>query len=699
MSIGNTPNASHAGVEGGNALSHSPHILDLFAPASNSPPAEFPAKSNKRPSADIQHDSPDTQDENTSSERLIVEGSVTKKRRGRPAGLTKQPHWKPQGRPKKSRKIDVLFTSTHLASHRSLLSSDREAEDVMNLRTQIAADETPYLFTVQYTWRKCMESDDAIKWIEADDRERLALEAMKTWRHATQDDYDSMGDKLEIVPSACIYSKKRDGRFKCRLVALGNRQRLSLSGEIYSPCVSHPAQRFVLVEAAAQNWSVRQFDITNAFVSASLGDECVLVRLPKHHLWSKDKQKGDVVRLLKSLYGLKISPRRWYDHYARVLRGLKWVSCPAEPGVFRKTVVDESGVEHTLLLSIYVDDCVIAGASDDVVRQEMQRILVECPGKEILPDMEGSTEVRDLLGATLRYNAQEGYMKISAESAIDKLLKKFNMTDCRPLTSPVVAQGPIESPPNTTFPLRTLVGSLLYLSTTCRPDIAFATQKLATRVESPTDNDVKNGKRILAYLKGTKDQGLVYSKENEENFRTLYTAAVAKEEKQYRNTVAFSDADYAGCRVSFKSTSGSIIYRRGTPIAWRSKKQSIRALSTMEAEYCAIYGTIRLSLDQGYHAWLCENEKRFPLLFNDNTSALMLGRTSVATKRSKHMDLRLHLVRDYFQDLCYIKSADNKADGLTKAVPPNTLLGIFATPHRDPNPDVALAYFMDFAQL
>ncbi|CAD7962993.1 unnamed protein product, partial [Amoebophrya sp. A120] len=333
------------------------------------------------------------------------------------------------------------------------------------------------------------------------------------WRHATAEDIKEMGDKLEIIPTVCIYTKKRDGRYKCRLVALGNRQKLSLQGEIYSPTVSHAANRYLLVEAAARGWKVRQFDISNAFVRAALGDEIVLCRLPKHNSWSKNKEKGDVVRLLKSLYGLKISPRRWYDEYSGRLKKLGWVVSEHEPGLFKKFAKDKQGKEQELWLAVYVDDNIISGEDDDLVAAEMNAILAEFPGKEILAeyDKEGN-EIRDLLGAKLTFNAKKRVMKITCEDAIDKLLEKFHMKDCRAVVSPCLpnSHADLDSPSNSTFPIRSLVGGMLYISCVARPDIAFAVQRVATQVASPTDQTVKDAKRILAYLKGTKSQGLEY---------------------------------------------------------------------------------------------------------------------------------------------------------------------------------------------
>ncbi|XP_045482187.1 secreted RxLR effector protein 161-like [Harmonia axyridis] len=121
---------------------------------------------------------------------------------------------------------------------------------------------------------------------------------------------------------------------------------------------------------------------------------------------------------------------------------------------------------------------------------------------------------------------------------------------------------------STNFPYRKLVGSLMYLACTSRPDIMYSVSYLSRYLDKPNKELVTAGKRILRYLKSTADKGLVYKKGPEK-------------------LEAYSDADWAGDRSDRKSTSGSLILYGGNPISWFSKKQTCVALSTAEAEYVA----------------------------------------------------------------------------------------------------------------
>ena len=120
------------------------------------------------------------------------------------------------------------------------------------------------------------------------------------------------------------------------------------------------------------------------------------------------------------------------------------------------------------------------------------------------------------------------------------------------------------------------------------------------------------------------------------------------------------------------------MYYRGTPIVWKSKRQSIRALSTCESEYVAIFDIIQLAKQQGWYDWF-EDSRELPLTFSDSQSALALSKNSIliVTKRSKHMNIRFHQVKDHLKDLCFVSSGLNRADPLTKSLHSGKYLALF----------------------
>ena len=596
---------------------------------------------------------------------------VVKRGRGRPKGSKSKPDAKRTG-PKPKDPI-----SAFKAVEDAFFSSLQDDMDDFDPK-----DEIPVAFTVQVTRKQAFEGPDRVKFLEADALERFQLETLGCWRPLKASEIRTTD---EIIPSVVIYTKKRCGRFKARLVALGNRQKNVMTGEVYSPVVSHVANRFLLVDAAAKGHYITSFDISNAFIKAILNvtegspdEDRVFVRLPAH--WSKNP-KGDLVRLLKSLYGLRISPRKWYDTYATWLKSQGWVMHPTEPGLWRK---------GELTLSMYVDDTLLSGPCERTVIRAREEILKQFPGKIIDPVMENGWETWDIFGVKLSYNRALRSMKMNMQAAIDKLLEKFRMVGCRPVASPCVSGDLSAGEPDTTFPIRSLVGALLHVANMCRPDIAFAVQRVARHMApSCTSSAVKAAKRILQYLSGTKTLGIAYSPGAEAIFRVEYEAVLQADPEAKRaqlgDCVTFSDSDFAGCTQTFYSTSGSILYYKGTPVAWKASRQSIRAYSTCEAEYVALYDSIRLTESAGFKDWF-DTSNLSPHVFGDNQSSLTLGKMSLPTKRSKHFMLRFHLVREYAKDLAYVPTGINRANPLTKGVPRAEYLSIFGVSSTEPEP-------------
>ena len=106
-------------------------------------------------------------------------------------------------------------------------------------------------------------------------------------------------------------------------------------------------------------------------------------------------------------------------------------------------------------------------------------------------------------------------------------------------------------------------------------------------------------------------------------------------------------------------------------------RSSLLATSTCEAEYVGLYDTVKITQGTGYLDWFDENYDR-PTIFGDNQSSITVAKTKLPTKKTKHMLLRFHLVREYADDICYCPTGANMADPLTK--PMQKLLMFFQTP-------------------
>jgi hypothetical protein len=243
------------------------------------------------------------------------------------------------------------------------------------------------------------------------------------------------------------------------------------------------------------------------------------------------------------------------------------------------------------------------------------------------------------------------------------------MQSCSPNATPLSPSAQLSSKQAAEQPLgdgtdyRQIVGSLLYLSTSTRPDIAFAANTLARFNAAPSKQHLQAAKATMRYLAGTASMGLQFS-------------AAAQHELE-----AFCDADWAGCPDTFRSTSGYVFRLNGAAISWSSKRQSTVALSTAEAEYMAAAWAVCEAL------FLRKLDEDLPLLraddyaasgvslplFVDNQAAVALLCSPQQTQRSKHISVQLAFAREAAErqevSVHYIPSQEQVADAMTKALP------------------------------
>nr|GEZ37068.1 copia protein [Tanacetum cinerariifolium] len=200
---------------------------------------------------------------------------------------------------------------------------------------------------------------------------------------------------------------------------------------------------------------------------------------------------------------------------------------------------------------------------------------------------------------------------------------------------------------------RSMIGALMYL-TSSRPDIVHATCLYARYQAKPTKKHLKEVKRIFRYLRGTVNTGLWYTKDS--GFELT----------------GFSDADYAGCKDSFKSTSGGAQFLGEKLVSWSSKKQDCTVLSTAEAKYvslsacCAQILWMRTQLtDYGFHF------DKIPI-YCDSKSAIAISCNPVQHSRTKHIAVRYHFIKEHVEkdtiELYFVKTDYQLADIFTKAL-------------------------------
>uniref|UniRef100_A0A2N9GXG9 Integrase catalytic domain-containing protein n=1 Tax=Fagus sylvatica TaxID=28930 RepID=A0A2N9GXG9_FAGSY len=437
-------------------------------------------------------------------------------------------------------------------------------------------------------------------WQQAMADELDALHKTHTW------DMTTLPPGKSAVGCKWVYKIKTraDGsveRYKARLVARGFTQEYGIDyEETFAPVARLTSVRSLLAVAAVRHWPLFQMDVKNAFLNGDLLEEVYMQPPPGY----PDSQ-NQVCRLRRALYGLKQAPRAWFAKFSSVVAQQGFTPSSYDSALF----IRHTSTGITLIL-LYVDDMIITG-DDTAGICDLQKFLSQ------------QFEMKDL--GTLSYflGLEAGLTDSKTVSTPLELNVKLNTTDGEPLSDATL--------------YRQLVGSLIYLTVT-RPDLAYAVHLVSQFMSAPRSTHYAAVLRILRYIKGTLFHGLHFSAQSSLELR------------------AYADADWAGDPTDRRSTTGYCFLLGSSLISWRSKKQSVVARSSTEAEYRALADATSELL---WLRWLLADmgapQTTSTPIHCDNRSAIHIA----------HNDSALHLLS--------VSSEDQLADVFTKSHPPGRL--------------------------
>ncbi|KAK2426061.1 putative mitochondrial protein [Trifolium repens] len=457
----------------------------------------------------------------------------------------------------------------------------------------------------------------------------------EVWRKAMQEEIQSIAknDTWELVSLPTnkksiavkwVYKVKHnsDGsiaKHKARLVAKGFLQQEGIDyTEIFAPVARLETVRLVVAVAYQFSWPIVQLDVKSAFLNGKLEEE-VYVEQPQGFKVKGEEHK--VLKLNKALYGLKQAPRAWNKRIDEFLKQAGYTKCTVEHGIY----VKGQNQSDLSIVCLYVDDLLITGSN----RREIERLKFQM-NKEF--DMTDLGNLNYFLG--LEFTETSKGLVIHQRKYITDILKRFNMMNCNPANSPMEANLKLNNDEEGAAVDSTLykqmVGCLRYACNS-RPDICHSVGVVSRFMQKPRVAHMQAVKRILRYLQGTADHGILFPKPlNHKN-----------------NLIGYCDSDWCGDQIERRSTMGYVFRLFDSPISWSSKKQTVVALSTCEAEYisachAACQGVWLQSLLMEIK--LNKNEE-FELLI-DNKSAINLAKNPIAHGRSKHIETKYHFLRD-----------------------------------------------------
>ncbi|KAJ0590748.1 putative RNA-directed DNA polymerase [Helianthus annuus] len=479
-------------------------------------------------------------------------------------------------------------------------------------------------------------------WFNAMTHEFNALIKNNTWELVPRQ------ANMHVIRSMWLFRHKyrSDGtleRYKARLVCDGRTQEVGVDcGETFSPVVKPATIRTVLSLALSQSWSINQLDVTNAFLHGNL-NETVYMYQP---MGFRHRDFPDhVCRLRKSLYGLKQAPRAWYQRFTDFVVSMGFLQSKCDNSLF---TYHHGG--DTAYLLIYVDDIILTTSSDILRTKLMGSLASEFAMKDLGP-------LSYFLGVQVTRSAN--HMFLSQQTYARDIIARAGMQSCNSVATPVDTKPKLSATSSPTFDnptlYRSLAGALQYLTFT-RPDISYAVQQICVHMHAPTVDDWNALKRVIRYLQGTSSYGLTLSPCSLVSLR------------------AYTDADWAGCPDTRRSTSGYCVYMGPNLLSWSSKRQSTVSRSSAEAEYRAVANVV------AEICWLRNLllELRHPLrtaslVYCDNISAIYLSGNPVQHQRTKHIELDIHFVREQVQRgkvrILHTPTRFQIADIFTKGLP------------------------------
>jgi len=266
-------------------------------------------------------------------------------------------------------------------------------------------------------------------------------------------------------------------------------------------------------------------------------------------------------------------------------------------------------------------------------------------------------EAKEFLKMRITRNGQR--IALDQTAYLNDVLERYGMKNAKFVNTPL-PEGwrPVPNAGTSDSKFRqhyqSIIGSLLYLMLGTRPDIAFAVIKLAQFASNPSDDHMDRAHHVLRYLAHTTEYQLVY------------------DGKSNKGLMGFSDSDWGGDLASSRSTTGFMFQLAGGVICWQSHAQKTVAHSSTEAEYMAVSDAGRqLRWIQQLLGELGIHETKTPLHM-DNQGAIFNASNPTTERRTKHINIRYHYIRDLVEDgyvdLFYVEGTKNPADMFTKVL-------------------------------
>ena len=464
-------------------------------------------------------------------------------------------------------------------------------------------------------------------------------------------------ENKQVLPLKWVFTYKIDDagylvRHKARICVRGDLQH-HVNDEMYAATGAYRSFRILMALVCAFDLECHQIDFKNAFINANMDEEIYTACPPGY------SKPGKVWKLLKALYGLRKSPRLWFDELVSFLNGLGFYHCPDEPCVL---INKNTGI----ILFLYVDDLLVLAQRDCM--NHIAQFKAKVNDKYGIKDL---GEAISFLNIRILRDRKAKKLWICQDGYIDKICSKFGIDETlRTAVTPLATSyrpQPFEGQATMQqiAEMQEKVGSILYAAVVSRPDVSYAASQLSQFCTNPSPEHLRWVNRVLLYLQTTKYYAI--------EFLGSVGQSTEVETSDKEVLQVSSDASFADDPETRRSTQGYLMKLFKGPIMWQSSKQKTVTTSTTEAELLSLSNTAKETI--GLYRLFAQIEfdpEQQPRILCDNqqTVGLIQKDRPQTTSKLKHVDIHNLWLRQTHREgkvtVQWVSTKDMPSDGFTK---------------------------------
>ena len=506
-------------------------------------------------------------------------------------------------------------------------------------------------------YKDAMASSSKPEWEAAVAEEHARMQKHNVWEPVSR---SSLPEGTKPLTSTWAMKKKANGKHRARLNARGFQQvpgRHYDAKSISSPVTNDVTIRIVLTLLLMAGWHAEIVDVKGAFLHGVFGDgEVMHMEVPEG--FEKYYQAGVVLRLLKTLYGLKQAALAFWRELLTAMLSMGFSRSKADPCLYFQWTA--SGL--VIWLS-WIDDCLCVGQKAAVMKAKTEMM------KRF--DCDDVGELKEYVGCKIDRFDMEGKptIKITQPVLIQSFADEFGLDPtCHTPSTPAAPGSMLMKPSEDQLvdgdmqtKYRSGVGKMLHLMRWSRPETQNAVRDLSRFMSGAAQSHVKAMLRAMSYCLGTAERGIVLQP----------TDAWDGSKDKLFIIRGSADSNYATDPDSRKSVSGYSVFLEGAPVAMRSVGARVVALSVTEAE---LYAATLCAQEMMYVTRILESiglQVQKPMVLEiDNEGAVDLINNWSVGGRTKHIEVRQYFLRELKEAGVIVTSwkagASNESDLFTK---------------------------------